>query len=237
MRKLACKKLLELAIFIWSVLCYDRINLEKEVILVEHKRILTLTQGALIAALAYVGFQFLRIDIPVGAERTAIHLGNTMVVLGALLLGGWGGFAGALGLTLADLTSGYVTTAPKTFILKLIIGLITLAISRKLFHIEQESSMRSQTKIALLSSIASLGVNVVLDPLFGYFYKTYLFGIPQDLSAALAKISSVTTLVNAAASTVAVVILWPALFRALAKTDKLPWSTSVTEDSNPVKVL
>ena len=39
----------------------------------EHKRILQLTQCALIAALAYVGFQFLRIDIPVGTERTAIH--------------------------------------------------------------------------------------------------------------------------------------------------------------------
>ena len=79
----------------------------------------------MIAALAYVGFQFLRIDIPVGTERTAIHLGNTMVVLGALLLGSWGGFAGALGLTIADLTSGYVTTAPQTFVLKMIIGLIT----------------------------------------------------------------------------------------------------------------
>ena len=40
----------------------------------------------LIAALAYVGFQFLRVDIPVGTERTAIHLGNAFVVLGALLL-------------------------------------------------------------------------------------------------------------------------------------------------------
>ena len=83
-----------------------------------HKKILQIVQGALIAALAYVGFQFLRIDIPVGTERTAIHLGNTFVVIGALLLGGWGGFAGAMGLTLADLTSGYVTSAPKTFLLK-----------------------------------------------------------------------------------------------------------------------
>ena len=91
----------------------------------EHKKILTLTQCALIAALAYVGFQFLRIDIPVGTERTAIHLGNTFVVIGALLLGGWGGFAGAMGLTMADLTSGYITSAPKTFLLKLAIGLIT----------------------------------------------------------------------------------------------------------------
>ena len=73
---------------------------------------LRLTQAAMIAALAYIGFQFLRIDIPVGPERTAFHLGNTFVVLGALMLGGgWGGAAGAIGLTLADLTSGYVTSA------------------------------------------------------------------------------------------------------------------------------
>ena len=71
----------------------------------ENKNVNRLTQCAMIAALAYVGFQFLRIDIPVGTERTAIHLGNTMVVLGALLLGSWGGFAGALGLTIADFCS------------------------------------------------------------------------------------------------------------------------------------
>ena len=166
----------------------------------EHKRILQLTQCALIAALAYVGFQFLRIDIPVGTERTAIHLGNTFVVLGALLLGGWGGFAGALGLTMADLTSGYLTSAPKTFLLKLVIGLIATLVSRKLFHIEKEPGVKAQAKIALLSSAAALGVNVFLDPLFGYFYKAYIFGIPQDLSAALAKIGSATTLVNAVVS-------------------------------------
>ena len=191
----------------------------------EHKKILKLTQCALIAALAYVGFQFLRIDIPVGTERTAIHLGNAFVVLGALLLGGWGGFAGALGLTLADLTSGYITSAPKTFFLKLVIGLITNLVARKLFHIEKEPSVKAQTKIALLSSAAALGLNVVLDPLFGYFYKAYIFGIPQDLSAALAKIGSATTLVNAIASTIVVFILWPALYTALGKTDRLPWNS------------
>ncbi len=187
----------------------------------EHKRTLQLVQGALIAALAYVGFQFLRVDIPVGAERTAIHLGNTFVVLGALLLGGWGGLAGALGLTLADLTSGYVTSAPKTFILKLVIGLIATFVSRKLFHIEREPGIKAQTRIALLSAAASLGCNVVLDPLFGYFYKAYIFGIPQDLAAALSKIGSATTLVNAIASTVFVAVLWPALYTALRKADRL----------------
>lgn len=196
----------------------------------EHKRILTLTQCALIAALAYVGFQFLRIDIPVGTERTAIHLGNTMVVMGALLLGGWGGVAGALGLTIADLTSGYITSAPKTFILKLVIGLIATLVSRKLFHIDREPSIKAQAKIALIASIASLGLNVVLDPVFGFFYKTYLFGIPQDLSAALSKIGSVTTLVNAVASSVAVFVLWPALYTALSKSNRLPWQAGHAND-------
>ena len=176
----------------------------------EHKKILKLTQCALIAALAYVGFQFLRIDIPVGTERTAIHLGNTFVVIGALLLGGWGGFAGAMGLTMADLTSGYITSAPKTFILKLVIGLITTLVARKLFHIEKEPGIKAQT--------------------FGYFYKAYIFGIPQDLSAALSKIGSATTLVNAVASTIMVFLLWPALYTALARSGKLPWNTADEHD-------
>ena len=183
----------------------------------EDNKTLKLVQCALIAALAYVGFQFLRVDIPVGTERTAIHLGNTFVVLGALLLGIWGGFAGAMGLTLADLTSGYVTSAPKTFVLKMAIALLTVLVSRKLFHIEKEPGVKMQTKIALISAAASLGCNVVLDPLVGYFYKTYLFGIPQDLSATLAKISSAATLVNAVVSCICVGVLWPALYSALRK--------------------
>ena len=153
------------------------------------------------------------------------------MVLGALLLGGWGGFAGALGLTMADLTSGYLTSAPKTFLLKLVIGLIATLVSRKFFHIEKEPGVKGQAKIALLSSAAALGVNVFLDPLFGYFYKAYIFGIPQDLSAALAKIGSATTLVNAVASTLLVFILWPSLYTALAKTDKLPWTPAQTSDA------
>ncbi len=34
---------------------------------------------ALLAALCYIGFQFLRIDIPIGVSKTAIHFGNTVL--------------------------------------------------------------------------------------------------------------------------------------------------------------
>ena len=66
----------------------------------------TLTLAAIFAALCYVGFTYLRIDIPVGTEKTAFHLGNVFCVLAALFVGGfWGGMAGAIGMTLADLTT------------------------------------------------------------------------------------------------------------------------------------
>lgn len=53
-----------------------------------------LAQAALLAALSFVGFMFFKIDIPVGNDKTAFHLGNVFCVLGALLLGGfWGGAA------------------------------------------------------------------------------------------------------------------------------------------------
>lgn len=182
----------------------------------DNKKIQKLTTCAIIVALSYIGFQFLRIDIPVGTERTAIHLGNAFVVIGALVEGYSGGLAGALGLTLADLTSGYLTSAPKTFILKLVIGIITTLVAKA---IRKKGGYKEFT-LALVSSIASLGFNVVLDPIFGYFYKTYIIGIPQDMAAALSKIGSLTTLVNAIASILVVTVLWPALRKALGNLKK-----------------
>ena len=49
----------------------------------------TLTLAALFTALCYIGFTYCKIDIPVGAEKTAFHLGNVFCVLAALLLGGF----------------------------------------------------------------------------------------------------------------------------------------------------
>ena len=232
----------------------------------KEKKITTgqLAQCALVAALAYIGFQFLRVDIPVGTVKTAIHMGNVFVVMGTLLLGFKGGMAGALGLTLADLTSGYVAYAPETFILKLIMGTITWLVASAIRKKEEKNAAEAlpeggstsegadhtdadtkgknaadaslpdaegekkglkqwmkkngeQGKIALISSAASLGANVILDPLFGYFYQKYIFGIPQDISSALAKIASLTTLFNTVVSVILVTVLWPVLHKALTK--------------------
>lgn len=177
-----------------------------------------LAQAGLLAALCYIGFAFFKIDIPVGPEKTAFHLGNVFCVLAALLLGGyWGGLAGAIGMTIADLTTAYVTSAPKTFLLKLCIGLIVGLAAHKIFHLSKEHSAKYVTGVTILSSACGMAFNVVADPLVGYFYKMYLLGVPQDISKALAKISTVTTGVNAIVAVICASVFYLALRPALKK--------------------
>ncbi len=177
-----------------------------------------LAQAGLMAALCYIGFAFLKIDIPVGPEKTAFHFGNVFCVLGALLLGGfWGGLAGAVGMTIGDLTTAYVTSAPKTFVLKLCIGLIVGFVAHTLFKINKRHTKKYITVATIISCSAGMVFNIFADPIAGYFYKTYLLGVPQDLSKALAKMAAITTSVNAVTAIVFASIIFLALRPALKK--------------------
>ena len=180
--------------------------------------------AALMAAMCYIGFSYFRIDIPVGTEKTAFHLGNVFCVLAALLIGGfWGGMSGAVGMTIADLTSGYVTSAPKTFLLKLCIGLVAGFVAHKLFHISKDTERKVSLPLATtLSCLAGMGFNIVADPVVGYFYKTYVLGVPQDAAAIWAKMGAVTTLVNAVVAVIAATIFYLALRPALKRSNLLP---------------
>lgn len=93
-----------------------------------NEKVYKLTLTALMAALSYVVFTFLQIKIALpGGDATSLHLGNAVCVLGALLIGGvYGGLGGAIGMTIGDLLDPvYIIYAPKTFLLKFCIGLIT----------------------------------------------------------------------------------------------------------------
>lgn len=181
-----------------------------------------IAQAALCAALCYIGATFIKIDIPVGTERTMFHFGNVFCVLAALLIGGaWGGLAGAVGMTISDLTTAYVTSAPKTFFLKLCIGLIVGFVAHRLFKISKEHSAKYVTIATIVSSICGMLFNVVADPIVGYFYKTYLLGVPQDLAKTLAKIGAVTTSVNAVIAVVVASILYLALRPVMKKSNML----------------
>ena len=186
--------------------------------------VMKIAQTALFAALCYVIFTYLQIKIPMpGGDATSIHLGNAFCVLAALLLGGWyGGLAGAIGMGIADVMDPiYITGAPKTFILKLCIGLITGLVAHKIAKINESTDKKYIFKWSLLASVAGLAFNVIADPIVGYFYKQYILGQPQQMAEVLAKWSAAATFVNAILSTIVVVIIYNALRPALATSGML----------------
>ena len=120
-------------------------------------------------------------------------------------------------MTIADLTTAYVTSAPKTFLLKLCIGLIVGFVAHKIFKISRQHEQKYITTATIVSCVCGLGFNVIADPVVGYFYKTYLLGVPQDASKMLAKMSALTTFVNAIIAVIAATIIYLALRPALRK--------------------
>ena len=175
-----------------------------------NEKVQKLTLTALMAALSYVIFTFLQIKVTLpGGSATSFHLGNAVVVLAALLLGGvYGGIGGAIGMTIGDLLDPiYITGAPKTFFLKLMIGIITGLVAHKLG--------KHVFKWTVLAACAGMLFNFIFDPIISYFYDMLILGKPM---AQLKIAWSVTTTgVNAVISVIAATIVYMALRPVLIK--------------------
>lgn len=184
-----------------------------------NKKIKKIAEIGIFAALCFITFTFLKIDIPAPGGTTAIHFGNIFLVLAALVLGGLeGGLAGAIGMSLADIANPlYIAVAPKTFILKLAIGIIVGLIAHKHAKISQSNDKKYILKWAIIASIVGMGFNVIADPLFGYFYKMYVLGQPADIASALAKLSAGVTFFNAVLTVIIANILYQAIRQPLKK--------------------
>lgn len=186
------------------------------------KKIQKIVMVGLIAALSYVVFTFLQIKITLpGGDATSIHLGNAVCVIGALLLGGfYGGLGGALGMTIGDLLDPvYIVYAPKTFILKLCIGLITGLVAHKICNINSQTDNKKIFRSCLAAAICGLLFNVIFDPLVGYYYKLLILGKPAAELTLAWNVASTT--INAVTSTIVSVALYMALRPALRKSGLL----------------
>lgn len=185
----------------------------------EDSRIYKLALTGLFAALSYVVFTFLQIKITLpGGDATSIHLGNAVCVLGALMLGGfYGGLGGALGMTIGDLFDPvYVVYAPKTFLLKLCIGLITGLVAHRLGRINESSDKRHVFRFVVAASVCGLLFNVIFDPLVGYYYKLAILGKPAAELVLAWNIAS--TSINAVTSAIAAVAIYMPLRSTLKRT-------------------
>lgn len=183
-----------------------------------NEKVYKLTLTALMAALSYVVFTFLQIKIALpGGDATSLHLGNAVCVLGALLLGGvYGGLGGAIGMTIGDLLDPvYIIYAPKTFLLKFCIGLITGLVAHKLGKIFTSNDTKHVFKWTLIASICGMVFNMIFDPLVGYFYKRVIIGKPAAEVTLAWNITA--TSINAVLSVIAAVAIYMALRPALRK--------------------
>lgn len=182
----------------------------------EEKRVLNLALAAVMAALSYVVFTFLQIKIPLGGgDASSFHLGNAVCVLAALLLGGvYGGAAGAIGMTIADvLDPVYVVYAPLTFILKFGIGLLTGLFAHRIGKITHTNEKRHIAKWTMIAACAGLLFNVICDPLIGYLYNIAIIG--KNAADVTINFKFLTTGVNAAASVIVATVAYLPIRRAL----------------------
>ena len=185
----------------------------------KNNKVYKIALTGLMAALSYVVFTFLQIKITLpGGDATSIHLGNAVCVLGALL---YGGIGGAIGMTIGDLLDPvYIVYAPKTFLLKFCIGLITGLIAHKFGKVSTSNDNKHVLKWTILAAIGGLLFNVIFDPLIGYFYKLLILGKPAaELTLAW---NVAATSINAVTSTIVSVVVYMAVRPALRKAGMLP---------------
>ena len=172
----------------------------------------------LFAALSYVVFTFLQIKISLpGGDATSIHLGNAVCVLGALMLGGvYGGLGGAIGMTIGDLLDPiYIVYAPKTFVFKFCIGLITGLVAHKIGKINETTDEKRVVFYSTLAAACGLLFNVIFDPLLGYYYKLLIIGKPA--AELVLTWNVLSTSINAITSLVVSVLIYVALRKVLLR--------------------
>ena len=88
--------------------------------------------NALFIALTFVATMFINIRLPLMGNGGLIHLGNVPLFIAALVYGKkTGAIAGAFGMGLFDLISGYTLWAPFTFIIVGAMGFLAGLISEK----------------------------------------------------------------------------------------------------------
>lgn len=81
--------------------------------------------SALLIALVFVSTKFINIRLPISVNGGLIHAGNTMLFVAAIIFGKRkGAIAGAFGMGLFDVLSGWLAWAPFTFVVRGVMGYI-----------------------------------------------------------------------------------------------------------------
>lgn len=89
-----------------------------------------MVETALLTALVFVATSFINIRLPIAASGGLVHLGTAMLVIASVVFGKEkGAIAGAVGMAIFDLSSGWALWAPFTFVIRGVMGYILGAIA------------------------------------------------------------------------------------------------------------
>jgi uncharacterized membrane protein len=187
-------------------------NLQKRVVPMRDEKILKLTLAAMLAALAFICFTYLRIEIPMGGGMTGkIYIGAAFILLSGFLLGGrWGGLTGAIGLSLGDVLVGYATSAPPTFLAKLIFGLACGFMAHQVLHLAAAQTRRQMYTKTILAGVFACLVNVLTEPVIRWAFKVYVLGLPEQIAYLSAVNCAISMAVNSLPSIAAASFLYAA---------------------------
>ena len=88
--------------------------------------------SGILIALVFAATMFINIRLPVSLTGGLIHLGNVPLIAASIVFGGKkGALAGAFGMSLFDLLSGWAAWAPFTFLIRGVMGYVIGAIAGK----------------------------------------------------------------------------------------------------------
>ena len=153
--------------------------------------------NAVLAALIMVSTFYVNIPI-LPSTGGLIHLGNIFIFLIALILGPKYSLAGAIGLTIFDLVSGYAIWAPATFVARLAMAYLVSKIGYR---------QTNYTKV-----IGSQVLGAIVCVAVYYFYESIVI-----TNFATALLSATADSITLAISIVAVTLLYPVVLNNVKK--------------------
>ncbi|MGG1396584.1 ECF transporter S component [Bacillus salipaludis] len=121
--------------------------------------------NALFIAMTFVATMFINIRLPLMGNGGLIHLGNVPLFLAALVYGKkTGAIAGAFGMGLFDIVSGWAIWSPFTFVIVGTMGFVVGLISEK------------STGNRVLASTLAIAVALIIKVVGYYFAEVILYG-------------------------------------------------------------
>ncbi|MBK5246824.1 MAG: ECF transporter S component [Peptostreptococcaceae bacterium] len=121
--------------------------------------------NALFVALTFIATMFINVRLPLMGNGGLIHLGNVPLFIAAFVYGKkTGAIAGAFGMSLFDLISGWTAWAPFTFVIVGTMGFVAGLISEKI-----------PGKRLLINSLA-VAIALMIKIVGYYFTEVILYG-------------------------------------------------------------